>query len=64
MYTINHKPIRLKKGMVITLEPGFYMYQKNIGIRIEDDILIDNDGPIVLTKDAPKSINKIEEICS
>ena len=64
MYTINNKPIRLKKGMVITLEPGFYMNQKNIGIRIEDDILIDNDGPIVLTKDAPKSISKIEEICS
>ena len=50
--------------MVITLEPGIYMNQKNIGIRIEDDILIDNDGPIVLTKDAPKSISKIEEICS
>ena len=64
MYTINHKPIRLKKGMVITLEPGLYINQKNLGIRIEDDILIDNNGPIVLTKDAPKSISKIEEICS
>ena len=64
MYTINSKPIKLKKGMVITLEPGLYINQKNLGIRIEDDILIDNNGPIVLTKDAPKSISKIEEICS
>ena len=64
MYTINNKPIRLKKGMVITLEPGLYINQKNLGIRIEDDILIDNNGPIVLTKDAPKSVSKIEEICS
>ena len=64
MYTINNKHIKLKKGMVITLEPGLYINQKNLGIRIEDDILIDNNGPIVLTKDAPKSISKIEEICS
>ena len=64
MYTINSKPIKLKKGMVITLEPGLYINQKNLGIRIEDDILIENNGPIVLTKDAPKSISKIEEICS
>ena len=64
MYAINNKHIKLKKGMVITLEPGLYINQKNLGIRIEDDILIDNNGPIVLTKDAPKSINKIEEICS
>ena len=64
MYSINNKPTRLKKGMVITLEPGLYINQKNLGIRIEDDILIDNNGPIVLTKDAPKSISKIEEICS
>ena len=64
MYTINNKPIKLKKGMVITLEPGLYINQKNLGIRIEDDILIDDNGPIVLTEDAPKSINKIEEICS
>ena len=64
MYTINNKPIKLKKGMVITLEPGLYINQKNLGIRIEDDILIDDNGPIVLTKDAPKSISKIEEICS
>ena len=64
MYTINNKPIRLKKGMVITLEPGLYINQKNLGIRIEDDILIDNNGPIVLTKHAPKSVSKIEEICS
>tara|TARA_B100000161_G_scaffold255242_1_gene217222 strand:- start:29 stop:1300 length:1272 start_codon:yes stop_codon:yes gene_type:complete len=64
IYTIDDKPIRLKKGMVITLEPGLYINQKNLGIRIEDDILIENKGPVVLTKDAPKSISQVEEICS
>lgn len=64
MYAVNNKPIRLKKGMVITLEPGLYISQKNLGIRIEDDILIDNNGPVVLSKTAPKSISQIEEICS
>jgi Xaa-Pro aminopeptidase len=64
MYSIKNKPIKLQKGMVITLEPGIYINQKNLGIRIEDDILIDTNGPIVLTKNAPKSISQIEEICS
>ena len=56
-YTIDDKPIRLKKGMVITLEPGLYINQKNLGIRIEDDILIENKGPVVLTR-CPKIISK------
>ena len=64
IYTINDKPIRLKKGMVITLEPGLYIDKKKSRIRIEDDILIDNNGPVVLTKGAPKSISQVEEVCS
>ena len=34
---------KLKPGMVITVEPGFYIDDENIGIRIEDDILITNE---------------------
>ena len=56
--------------MVLTIEPGLYfgdMAQnitknyKNIGIRIEDDILIDSSGPINLSKDIPKEITKLEK---
>ena len=61
---------KLEEGMVLTIEPGLYfgdMAQnitknyKNIGIRIEDDILIDRSGPINLSKDIPKEITKLEK---
>ena len=50
----------LDKGMVITVEPGLYIEVESIGIRIEDDILITDDKPIVLSKDIIKSIEDIE----
>ena len=50
----------LDKGMVITVEPGLYIEDESIGIRIEDDILITDDKPIVLSKDIIKSIEDIE----
>jgi Xaa-Pro aminopeptidase len=39
----------IKQGMIFTIEPGIYL-PKKFGIRIEDDILMTNKGPIVLTK--------------
>ncbi|EJO5348793.1 aminopeptidase P family protein [Clostridium botulinum] len=50
----------LKPGMVITNEPGLYIQEENIGIRIEDDLLITEDGCKVLSKDIIKSIEHIE----
>jgi len=50
----------LKPGMVITAEPGLYIEQEGIGIRIEDDVLITEDGNEVLSKDIIKSIDEIE----
>ena len=34
----------LEEGMVITIEPGLYIEEESIGIRIEDDILVTKDG--------------------
>lgn len=50
----------LKKGMVITNEPGLYIEKEGIGIRIEDDLLITDDGCINLSKDIIKEIDEIE----
>ncbi len=50
----------LKEGMVFTVEPGIYIEEERIGIRIEDDVLITKDGPVVLTKDCIKTVDEIE----
>ncbi|MDC9032102.1 aminopeptidase P N-terminal domain-containing protein [Columbia Basin potato purple top phytoplasma] len=45
---------------VITIEPGLYFEEFNLGIRIEDDILIRDDGNINLTEHIPRKIEDIE----
>jgi len=52
----------LKKGMVLTIEPGIYIPEDKIGIRIEDDILITEKGNRNLSKDIPKTIKEIEKV--
>ena len=51
----------LLEGMVITIEPGLYIEEENIGIRIEDDILITKDKAINLSKNIIKEVKDIEE---
>lgn len=52
----------LKKGMVITNEPGLYIEDESIGIRIEDDLLITEDGCDNLAKDIIKEVSDIEAL--
>lgn len=60
----------LMENMVITVEPGIYIPENsntdpkwwNIGVRIEDDILITNSGPVNLSIDAPRRSDEIELI--
>ena len=62
-------PLTLMPGMVTTVEPGIYIARDakcdakwhGIGVRIEDDLLVTNDGHENLTEDAPKTIADIEE---
>ncbi|KAH9950142.1 peptidase M24 [Amylocystis lapponica] len=64
-----HAPI--KAGMVITIEPGIYVppssefptHFHNIGIRIEDEVLVGKDHPVVLSASAPKEIADVEGAC-
>lgn len=51
----------LEPGMVITNEPGLYIAEEGIGIRIEDDLLITEDGCRNLSC-TPKTVEEIEEI--
>ncbi|MAK26558.1 MAG: Xaa-Pro aminopeptidase, partial [Euryarchaeota archaeon] len=68
----DHEPPILEPGMVLTIEPGLYFgawrndvpipeRYAGMGIRIEDDVLITEEGPIVLSS-SPKSIDEIERI--
>ncbi len=50
----------LVPGMVVTIEPGIYLPDKALGIRIEDDVLVTDTGNITLTAAIPKSVDEIE----
>lgn len=59
----------LKEGMVLTVEPGLYIGAnddietfRNIGIRIEDDVLVTSEGPVVLSRACPKEISDLENL--
>jgi Xaa-Pro aminopeptidase len=61
----------LESGMVLTVEPGIYIPAGskgvakkwwNIGVRIEDDVLVTRDGYDVLSKNVPKYVDEIEAL--
>ena len=54
----------LKPGMVITVEPGIYIREENLGIRIESDVLVTETGYEVLSDELPITVEEIEEFMS
>ncbi len=69
-YKIDNEWRVLEPGMVLTVEPGLYIAPMkgvakkwhNIGIRIEDDVLVTKKGHDILSKDTPKEIDEIEAL--
>ena len=49
-------------GMVYTCEPGIYIREEGIGVRIENDILITDGAPIDLTASIPREVDEIEKL--
>jgi Xaa-Pro aminopeptidase len=58
--TENCKP--LEPGMVVTVEPGIYIPEENLGVRIEDDLLVTQDGHKFLSERLPRDPDEIEKI--
>jgi len=53
---------RFESGWVITVEPGIYIREEGIGIRLENDVLLTDSGPVDLMADIPVEPDAIEDL--
>jgi Xaa-Pro aminopeptidase len=71
-YQVKGQSMRLAPGMVLTVEPGAYIRPAanvpeafwNIGVRIEDDVLVTAGGHENLTAATPKTVAEVEAACT
>jgi Xaa-Pro aminopeptidase len=52
----------LAPGMIVTMEPGIYIPEENLGVRIEDDVLVTESGYELLSQKLPRDPDEIEKI--
>ena len=72
LYRVDGASRKLEPGMVLTVEPGCYIRPADkvpeefwdIGVRIEDDVLVTETGSENLTTSTPKSLSEVEEACA
>ncbi len=62
VHDVGNRHRAFEPGMVFTCEPGIYIKDEKIGIRIENDILITKDGPVDLTENIPVEADEIESL--
>jgi len=53
---------KVEPGMVFTIEPGLYINEEGLGVRLENDVLITKDGNVDLMKDTPIEVEEIEDL--
>jgi Xaa-Pro aminopeptidase len=61
VHDVGDYSIPLHEGDVITIEPGIYIAEENIGIRIEDNYWITKEGAVCLSENLPKQVEDIEQ---
>jgi Xaa-Pro aminopeptidase len=54
--------VPFQPGMIITIEPGIYIPEENLGVRIEDDVLVTETGHKLLSERLPRDANEIQKI--
>ena len=64
VHDIGNRYLPVQAGMVFTCEPGIYIPEEGLGIRIENDILITEKGPVDLMAEIPVEVDEIEELMS
>lgn len=62
VHDVGNMYTRMVPGMVWTVEPGIYIREENIGVRIENNVLITENGIIDLMKNIPREADEIEEM--
>ena len=62
VHDVSNGQSALKENSVFTVEPGIYIPEEKIGIRLEENIVITPKGPLILTKNAPIEPDEIEAI--
>jgi len=62
VHDVGSKQEELRDGMLFSCEPGIYIMEEGIGIRIENDILVTENGPVDLMKNIPIEVDEIEAL--
>lgn len=62
VHDFGNKYRKFEEGMVFTCEPGIYIKEEAIGIRLENDILLSRNGPVDLMENIPIEAEEIEDL--
>ena len=60
VHDVGHRYETFKPGMVFTVEPGIYIAQEGIGVRLENNILVTDNGPVNLMANIPIEVEEVE----